>query len=109
MKTLSTQVSVWRAHHRQDLAGDPGSIVRSKEQHSIRDVLRGAHPAHGDAFDKGFLALGSPSFPLRFVVGTGAQEPGRHGVHRDAELPELMGYLPHQPELAVLGRLISLD
>src|SRR3954451_5256259 len=103
MKTLSTQVSVWRAHHRQNLAGDPGSIVRSKEEHSIRDVLRGSHPAHGNTLDKGLLAFGSPAFPLRLVVRAGAQEAGRDRVHRNAELAELMGELADQSELAVLG------
>ena len=54
----------------------------------MRDVLRGSHPAHGNPLDEGFLPLRSPAFPLRLVVRTGAQEPGRDGIHRDAELPE---------------------
>src|SRR6266516_3538625 len=91
-------LSARRSHHGQNLAGDPGSIVRSEEEHSIRDVMRGSHPAHGNALDKGLLPLGSPALPLRLVVRAGAQEAGRDRVHRDAELAELMGELADQSE-----------
>ena len=73
------------------------------------DVIGGAHPAHGNSIHESFLPLRAPAFPLGLVVGAGAQEPGRYGVHRYAELAEFMGELAYQSELAVLGRRIGLD
>src|SRR3954454_16187533 len=100
---VNSRKSGRRAHHWEDLPGDPGSIIRSQEHDSMRDVFRGPHPAHGDALDEGFLSLRTPALPLRFIVGAGAQEPGRDGVHGDAELPQLACELAHEAKLAVLG------
>ena len=52
------------------------------------------------------LAVG---VPLPLVVGAGRHEARRHRVDRDAERPQFLGELLHQPDLAVLGRGIGLD
>src|SRR3954467_13937816 len=106
---VNSRKSGRRAHHWEDLPGDPGSIIRSQEHDSMRNVVRGPHPAHGDAFEEGFLPLWAPALPLRFVIGAGAQEPGRDSVHRDAELTQLARKLAHEAKLAVLGGRIRLN
>src|SRR2546423_1636522 len=98
-----------RSHHREDLPRDPGSIVRSQEHDSMRDVFRAPHPAHGDALHESLLTRRTPAFPLRLVIRAGAQEPGRNGVHRDAEWTEFGRKLAHQTKLTVLGGRVALN
>ena len=85
--------------------------ARSDARNSTASAMSSgrAHAPHGDTVGECAAEVLAVGIPLPLVVRAGGHEARRHGIDGDAERPQLLGELLHQPDLAVLGRGIGLD